>query len=99
MLQYEDPVWAAIYAPNGTLLVAGQTAYRPTYAKTLEVIAEKGPDAFYEGPIAEATVAAAKVRGGILSSTDLTGVFWCKFPHKLAYAYPAAHFIVVAVFM
>lgn len=73
MLSPVDPVWAAVYAPNGTVLVAGQTAYRPTYAQTLEAIAKKGPDAFYEGPIAQATVAAAKAKGGILSLADLKG--------------------------
>lgn len=67
-------MWAAVYAPNGTVLVAGQTAYRPTYAATLETIGEKGPGAFYEGPIAEATVAAAQVRNGILSLSDLKGM-------------------------
>lgn len=62
-----------MYAPNGTVLTEGQIAYRPTYAKTLETIANEGPDAFYKGSIAKASVAAAKAAGGILSLSDLKG--------------------------
>lgn len=68
-----DAALAAVYAPNGTVLTYGQTAYRPTYAKTLETIAEQGAVAFYEGSIAQATVKAAKAGGGILTLQDLKG--------------------------
>ncbi|KAG8690782.1 hypothetical protein FRC09_011852 [Ceratobasidium sp. 395] len=37
----QDPTWAAVYAPNGTVAVAGQTIHRPTYAKTLQKIANE----------------------------------------------------------
>lgn len=69
-----DPGMAAVYAPNGTILTQGQTAFRPTYADTLEKIADQGADVFYEGPIAQASVNAARAKGGILSLQDLKSV-------------------------
>ncbi|KAF8308059.1 gamma-glutamyltranspeptidase [Clavulina sp. PMI_390] len=68
-----EPAWAAVFAPNGTTLKQGDTAYRPTFAKTLETIAVKGVDVFYEGPMANYTVTAARAAGGIISLADLKG--------------------------
>lgn len=66
-----DPLWAEAYAPNGTLLKQGDTAYRKRYANTLETIALQGADAFYTGPIAENIVSTAQARGGIITLDDL----------------------------
>jgi gamma-glutamyltranspeptidase/glutathione hydrolase len=44
---------------------------RPLLARTLESIAQKGPDAFYTGELAQKMVAAAKEHGGNLSIADL----------------------------
>lgn len=44
---------------------------QPELARTLEVIAEKGPDAFYRGEIAEAIVADMKEGGGLITHDDL----------------------------
>ena len=52
----DDPNWAIDFAPNGTLLGLNDTIARQRYASTLETIAERGPDAFYTGPIAEAMI-------------------------------------------
>lgn len=51
------------YAPN-TLLV------QKDLAATLRLIANQGPKAFYEGPIAKRIVAASQKQGGILSLND-----------------------------
>ncbi|KAJ7457876.1 gamma-glutamyltranspeptidase [Mycena latifolia] len=67
----KDPLWAEVYAPNGTLLKQGDTVYRKRYADTLEQIAEHGADAFYTGKIATNTAEAAFARGGILTTHDL----------------------------
>ncbi|MEN8161756.1 MAG: gamma-glutamyltransferase, partial [Myxococcota bacterium] len=40
-------------------------------ARTLRAIAEQGPRAFYEGPVAEAMAKAAQEAGGILTTEDL----------------------------
>ncbi|KAF4614348.1 hypothetical protein G7Y89_g15388 [Cudoniella acicularis] len=45
----EDPQWAIDFAPNGTLLGEGDILTRKRYANTLEIIAEQGARAFYEG--------------------------------------------------
>ena len=67
----EEPNWAIDFAPNGTLLGMGDTITRKRYADTLETIAESGPDAFYNGPIAEATIAAVRAANGTMTMADL----------------------------
>lgn len=66
-----DPLWAESYAPNGTLLKEGDTVYRKRYANALSVIANEGPDAFYNGSLSANISAAAISAGGILSESDL----------------------------
>lgn len=46
------------YTENGAPLPVGHVLKNPAYARTLRLIAEGGADAFYEGEIAEAIVAA-----------------------------------------
>ena len=50
------------FYPRGKPLEAGQLRKNPDYAKTLAVLAENGPSAFYTGSIAKAIVAAAQAR-------------------------------------
>ncbi|KAK3677525.1 hypothetical protein LTR78_002375 [Recurvomyces mirabilis] len=66
-----EPTWAIDFAPNGTLLGLGDTITRRRYADTLESIAKRGPDAFYTGPIAEATIDTINTTGGIMTLADL----------------------------
>ncbi|KAF9517931.1 hypothetical protein BS47DRAFT_1325784 [Hydnum rufescens UP504] len=71
-----DSSFRAVYSRNGTLLKSGDTAYRPTYARTLEAIATSGSDVFYDKRswIARASVRAvknSKAQRGILSLQDL----------------------------
>ena len=67
----DDPDWAIDFAPNGTRLGLGDTITRKRYADTLETISKKGPTAFYEGAIANATIQALKVKGGTMTLEDL----------------------------
>jgi len=67
----DEPTWAIDFAPNGTLLGLGDTIYRRRYADTLEAIAKSGPDAFYTGPIAQATIDTIQSNGGIMTMEDL----------------------------
>lgn len=60
-----------MFAPNGTLLPVGSISTRPTYADTLEAVAEHGPDAFYNGKIAQDIVKTVRERGGVMSLEDL----------------------------
>lgn len=67
----EDPGFAIDFAPNGTLLGVNDTITRRRYADTLETIANYGPNAFYEGPIANATIKAIQAAGGSMTLDDL----------------------------
>ncbi|PGG97595.1 gamma-glutamyltransferase [Polytolypa hystricis UAMH7299] len=67
----EDPTWALDFAPNGTLLGLGDTITRRRYADTLEKIARRGADAFYEGAIAQATINALQAANGTMTMDDL----------------------------
>jgi gamma-glutamyltranspeptidase/glutathione hydrolase len=66
-----DETWAIDFAPNGTRLGLGDTITRKRYANTLESIAEFGPDVFYRGPIANATITALQRSNGIMTLDDL----------------------------
>ena len=52
---------------------AGDRLVQPDLAKTLRLIAEQGPDAFYTGPIADQIVAEMKAGGGLITKDDLAG--------------------------
>ena len=60
----EDPSFAIDFAPNGTLKGLNETITRKRYADTLETIAKYGADAFYTGPIANATIQALHAANG-----------------------------------
>lgn len=55
----------------GGNLSAGDTIVNPALAKTLNAIAEKGNNGFYEGWVAQAMVNTTQATGGILSLEDL----------------------------
>lgn len=67
----DEPTWAIDFAPNGTLVKLNDTITRKRYADTLETIANSGPDAFYTGPIAEATIATLQGANGTMTMEDL----------------------------
>lgn len=67
----KDPVWAVDFAPNGTRLGTGDRITRKRYANTLTRIALEGPDAFYEGPMAEFMIAALRKVNGTMTMQDL----------------------------
>lgn len=50
----------AYFYPDGEPLRPGQTLTNPALARTLRLLAEGGPDAFYEGPIARQIVEAVQ---------------------------------------
>jgi len=66
----QDPAAAAIFLDHGAALGAGSRLVQPELARSLEAIAEHGPDAFYRGPIARAIVDASARHGGILTQQD-----------------------------
>jgi gamma-glutamyltranspeptidase/glutathione hydrolase len=66
-----DLEFALDFAPKGRLLKLNETITRKRYANTLETIANEGPDAFYSGPIAAATIRALQANNGTMTLQDL----------------------------
>ena len=68
----QDPGAAAIFLhPDGSRYRAGDRLVQADLAATLALIAERGPDAFYRGPIAvKVAAAAAAAPGGLLTVED-----------------------------
>ena len=65
-----QPNVAAIFLHNGEPWREGEVFVQADLARTLKLIARDGPDAFYNGPIADEIVAASQANGGILSKRD-----------------------------
>src|SRR5947209_8359243 len=65
------PSSAKIFVKDGRLLQQGDRLVQTDLAKTLRAIAQRGPRAFYEGPIAEKIAAAVREAGGIMTMDDL----------------------------
>jgi gamma-glutamyltranspeptidase/glutathione hydrolase len=66
------PASARIFLkPDGSALAPGDTLIQSDLAATLEAIAQGGPRAFYEGPVAEKLANAIQAAGGIMTSDDL----------------------------
>jgi gamma-glutamyltranspeptidase / glutathione hydrolase len=67
----KDPVAAGIFLrPDGSRFEPGDRLVQTDLAATLELIAQRGPDAFYKGPVAGAVEQASMANGGILSTQD-----------------------------
>ena len=66
-----DPATAAIFLNGGEPFQAGQRIVQKDLAKTLKLIAEKGEDGFYKGPVGAAIVASSLAGKGIIVQADL----------------------------
>lgn len=66
-----DPVWAMDFAPKGTRVGEGDVMTRKRYADTLETIADRGANAFYQGKMAEEMVKAVRKSNGSMTVEDL----------------------------
>jgi len=65
------PASEAIYLNEGFPREPGETIRNTNLAKTLELIRDKGTDAFYKGPLAQSIVKAVQSDGGIMTLEDL----------------------------
>lgn len=70
---HKFPASADIFAPSGHPLRPGEIRRNPDLARTYQLIAEHGRDAFYTGPIADALINFSNDTGGILTKEDLGG--------------------------
>jgi gamma-glutamyltranspeptidase/glutathione hydrolase len=67
-----QPSVAPIFLKQGQAYQVGDLLIQKDLAKSLSLIASKGPDAFYKGSIADAIVQASEMYGGILSLEDFS---------------------------
>ena len=67
-----NPAAAAIFLhPDGSALQPGERLVQRELAHSLERIAAEGPDAFYQGEIAQRIDADMRANGGLITSEDL----------------------------
>jgi gamma-glutamyltranspeptidase/glutathione hydrolase len=66
-----DPAAARTFLPGGKPPKAGEMFANPALARSLEIIAKEGRDAFYKGSIGQAIVADMKSRNGLIAARDL----------------------------
>jgi gamma-glutamyltranspeptidase / glutathione hydrolase len=70
----KDPAAAAIFLKaGGQPFAIGDRLVQADLADSLALISKDGPDAFYNGPIAEKIVAASTAKRGILALADFQG--------------------------
>lgn len=65
------PGFAEVFMPGGKVPTEGEIFSNPALAKTLELLAAGGRDAFYRGEIASELVAYSKKVGGFFTAEDL----------------------------
>jgi gamma-glutamyltranspeptidase/glutathione hydrolase len=68
----KDPEAVRVFLPGGQPLKLGEIFRNPDYAKALELVANEGERAFYEGGIAQAIVKTSQELGGVISAQDLS---------------------------
>jgi gamma-glutamyltranspeptidase / glutathione hydrolase len=66
----DKPGFADVFLPGGRAPREGETFRNPALAKTLRLLAAKGRNAYYKGPIAEALVRYSKANGGFFAKED-----------------------------
>jgi gamma-glutamyltranspeptidase/glutathione hydrolase len=66
------PGFAEAFMPRGRAPEVSELVRAPGHARTLRILAEQGPRAYYEGEIAERIAAFAKQGGGSMTEADLS---------------------------
>ena len=71
--RFEDyPNFKEVWMKDGKMPVKGEIFKNPQLAETLEIIAEKGRDGFYEGHIANTMADFIQSQGGFLTYEDIS---------------------------
>jgi gamma-glutamyltranspeptidase/glutathione hydrolase len=65
-----QPTTARIFLPGGAVPRAGERLVQRDLARTLELLAQKGREVFYQGEIARAIVAFCRSAGGLHTEAD-----------------------------
>jgi gamma-glutamyltranspeptidase/glutathione hydrolase len=67
-----SPAAAETFFRNGQLPQVGKRLIQPRLAESLKMLADRGPDAFYRGPLGEALIALCEADGGLIRPQDLS---------------------------
>jgi gamma-glutamyltranspeptidase / glutathione hydrolase len=67
----ENPETRRVFLPNDQVPAAGAIFMNPELANALRLIATRGEDAFYKGPIAQAILNTSAENGGTMTADDL----------------------------
>ncbi len=67
-----EPAFARVFLPDGKPPALGQVFRNPDLASSLRMVAQKGRDGFYRGPIAAAILKLSAERGGFMDAADLS---------------------------
>jgi gamma-glutamyltranspeptidase/glutathione hydrolase len=67
-----DPNACEAFLPRGRPPEAGKVFRNREYARALELVASRGPEAFYRGEIAQAILKTSHRLGGVMTAADLT---------------------------
>ncbi len=67
------PGTRAVFLADGDPPKVGETLKQPDLARTLELLADKGFDGFYRGPVADKLLAAVTAEGGKWTAAELAG--------------------------
>ncbi|MGN6648635.1 gamma-glutamyltransferase family protein [Trinickia sp.] len=67
----DQPGFAGTFMPNGRAPLVSELVRLPDHARTLRLLAMRGPRAFYEGEPAERIAAYAREGGGAMTARDL----------------------------
>ncbi|MES2336550.1 MAG: gamma-glutamyltransferase [Pseudomonadota bacterium] len=101
----DDPAALAVYfKPDGSAYTPGESWKQPDLAATLKLIAAKGRDGFYTGPLADRIAAGIKAGGGVIDAKDLadykvvvSSPVWSSYRgQRIAYMPPTASGVSVA---
>jgi gamma-glutamyltranspeptidase/glutathione hydrolase len=66
----DKPGFKEVFMPGGQAPREGEIFKNPALAKTLRLLAEKGRDAYYKGPVAETLVRYSQTHGGFFAPED-----------------------------
>lgn len=75
-----------IFLKDGEPLKVGDRLYQPDLARTLRLISGRGPEGFYQGPVAEAIAEDMRDNGGLMTQADLAA-YRPKWREPLTFAY------------
>jgi gamma-glutamyltranspeptidase/glutathione hydrolase len=66
----DKPGFKEVFMPNGRAPREGERFKNPALAKTFRLLADRGRDAYYKGPISAALVRYSKANGGFFADED-----------------------------